>query len=214
MLFIFIKCGDLIERIEIPVYANADVAALSRIVKDLLVHTLLSRNHGSEKHELGSLGQCGDFVDDGVRRHLADLFAADGTVRNTDARVQKTEIVVDLRYRSDCGAWVFGGRFLINGDRRRQTVDEIHVGLIELSQKLSRIRGKRFHESSVSFRVKCIECKRGFTRAGKSRENDELVARNFHVHVFQIMHPRALNTDIFCRHIFLFPLLTSFLLNF
>ena len=205
MLFIFIKRGNFIQRIKVTVDAHADVAALSCLVEHLFVHTLLARNHRRKEHKLRALGQLKYLIEDGIRRHLADLFSANGTVRNTDARVEQSQVIVDLRYRSDRGTGIFRGRFLINGDRGRETVDEVHVGLIELSQKLSRVRRKGFHETPMAFRVKCIERKRGFTRARKSRENNQFVARNIDVDVFQVMHPCAFNTDIFCRHIFLFP---------
>jgi len=50
---------------------------------------------------------------------------------------EQPEIVVDLRDRPHGGAGVLAGGLLLDGDRGRQPLDEVHVRLVHLLQELA-----------------------------------------------------------------------------
>jgi hypothetical protein len=48
----------------------------------------------------------------------------------------------------------------------------------------------------MSLGVKGIKGKRGFSRSGQTRQNDQLIARDLNVDVFQIVHTGTLYDDL------------------
>ena len=79
---------------------------------------------------LRAFGQRHDLVN-----HLADGLRFEcrvviGAARNTGAGKQQAQVVVDLGDRADRRARVVRGRFLFDGDRRRQAVDMVDIGFL------------------------------------------------------------------------------------
>ena len=71
-------------------------------------------------------------------------------MRSAGARMRQPEVVVDLGDRADRGPWIAAGRFLVDGDRRRQTFDEVHVRLVHLTEKLPCICGERLDVAALA----------------------------------------------------------------
>lgn len=92
--------------------------------------------------EAASLGQLQNPVDDGLRRLARDGATALGTVRLADAREEQTQVVVDLGDGADRRARVARGRLLVDGDRRGEAFDEVHVRLVHLAEELPGVRGQ------------------------------------------------------------------------
>ena len=138
MLIILVKTHFFVEYI---VFASVDdksaVTALSVSVYLLRV-LALSSSHDRGKHAYLCAVACAHhLVGDLVDRLLHYLLAAVGTMRNTYSRIQKSEIVIYLRHRTHRRTRVVRRGLLVYGNRRRQAVDIIYVGLVHLSQKLS-----------------------------------------------------------------------------
>ena len=176
---------DLLGKIvEASVNAYADVAALSRALQNLLVRALLGAHHGCQHHKALALGKLENAVNDLVGGLLTDLLAADRAVRNADAGVKQTQIVVDLRDRAHRGARILGGGLLVDGDRGRKPLHRVQVRLVQLTQEHTGVGGKRLHEAAMPLGIERIKGERGLSRARKAGQNDQLVARNVYVNVF------------------------------
>ena len=139
VLFVLVERDLFGEVVEAPVHACADVTRALGVGKNLFVHTLLCAHDGGEYHEAAALRERENAVEDLVERLLGDLPPADRAVGRPDARVEQTQIVVDLRDRPDCGARVLRGRFLLDGNGGRKPLDEIHVRLVHLAEELAGI---------------------------------------------------------------------------
>jgi hypothetical protein len=104
-----------------------------------------------------------------------------------DASVEKPQVVVDLRDRADCGARVLGSRLLVDRYRRRQTFDEVDVGLVHLTEELAGIGRQRLDVTPLPLGVDRVEGERRLARSRDAREHDERVARQLEVNVAQIV---------------------------
>ena len=71
--------------------------------------SLAAPDYRGHKLDFCSLGQVHDLIHHLVHGLLHNLFAAFGTVGDTDARVEKTKIVVDFRNSSNCRTGVVIG---------------------------------------------------------------------------------------------------------
>ena len=81
-------------------------------------------------------------------------------MRNADTRIEKAEVVVDLGDRANGGTRVARGRLLIDGDRGRQTLDEVDIGLVHLPQELTGIGRQRLDVTALAFGVDRVERQR------------------------------------------------------
>jgi hypothetical protein len=79
----------------------------------------------------------------------------------------------------------------LSGDRRRQAVDLVDVGLLHHLQELARIGRQRLDIAALALGIDGVERQRGFSRARQAREHHELVARNLDVDILEIVLARA-----------------------
>ena len=118
MLDVLIQLDFFRQIVHASVHTDADIAALGRVLEDLLVHTLLRTDHRREDHKALAVLQLHQLRDNLVDRLLLDDLAADRAVGNADARIEQTQIVVNFRNGTDGRARVLRGGFLIDGNRR------------------------------------------------------------------------------------------------
>ena len=204
VFLVFIQHDLLGKVIEVSVHPDANIAAFFCVGKHFFVHTFLRADDGGEDDKTRTLRQGKDAVNDLIGGLLTDLLAANRAMRNADARIEQSEIIVNLGDRSHRGTRVFGGGFLVDGNGGGKPLDGINVGFIQLPQKHARIGRKRLHKAAVPLGIKGIERERGFARPGKPGEDNELIPRDIQVDIFEIMHPRAADLNHF-RHFDIAP---------
>ena len=119
-----IELDVFVERSEGSVHANAREAAGAQ-GGELLLELALPSPHDRRKdvHAL-VVGREHDHVDDPLERLRGNLPSAQMAVRHSDVGEEQSEIVVDFRDRTDRRSRVRSGRLLLDGDRRRQAVDQ------------------------------------------------------------------------------------------
>ncbi len=132
-------------------------ALLGQVVEQRAVLALAAAHDRGHHLEPGPLGQLEDPVDDllgGLARHRA---AAGGAMGVTDAGVEEPQVVVDLGDRPHRRARVARGRLLVDGDGRREALDEVDVGLVHLAQELAGIRRQRLDVAALALGVNGVE---------------------------------------------------------
>ena len=116
---------------------------------------------------------------------------------------QKTQIVINLRHRTNGGAGILGSGLLVNGNGGRQTVDTVHIRLIHLAQKLPGIGRKALHIPALAFCINGIEGETGFSGAGKAGKHHQLVSWDGQIHIFQIVFSCTLDPYLVVHKILL-----------
>lgn len=101
--------------------------------------------------------------------------------------VQQTEVVVDLRDGADRRPRVAVGRLLVDGHRRRQTFDEVDVGLVHLTEELARVRRQRLDIASLALGEDRVERQTRLARARQPGEHDQAVAGQIEIDPSQIV---------------------------
>ena len=212
VLLVLFKGDLLVQLIHIAIHAHTGKAGTARGLELLLLGALAPAHNRGQHLKPRALGQAQHLVHHLVHRLLADDAAAHRTVRNPDTRIHQAQVIVDFRHRAHCGARVAGGRFLVDGYGRRQALYLVHIRLLHLAQKLAGIAGQAFHVPALSVCVDGIKRQRRFAAARKARHDDEFVAGDGHVHVFEVVLPRAFYHDFVCTQslVFLSACLRSF----
>ncbi len=139
MLFVFFKLYFLGKVVDYAVRADTHISRLTCPFYLLCMFTLTSSYNRSKKLYFCICRKLHYPVDYLIHGLLLYLTSAYGAVGYADPRVQKTEVIVNFRYRTHSGAGVLGGGLLVDGDSGRKPLNAVHIGLFHLSEKHSRV---------------------------------------------------------------------------
>ncbi len=116
-------------------------------------------------------------------------------MRLSDGREEQVEIARNVGHRPDGRPRVVGERLLLDRDDRRQTEDEVDVGLGNLRDEPLGEGRERFHVAPLAFGVDGVEGQARLAGAGEAGDDDEAVARDLDRDVLEVVHARALHGD-------------------
>ena len=166
MLLITVEIDFIIQRIDRSVHTGAHKAGLTNFLEDRLISSFASTHDRRENQNSACIGKRFDGIHNFLRGLLHHFSPTNWTMRNSGARVKQAEVIIDFGHGSHCRARIVRRAFLVNGYCRRESVNVIHIGLIHLTEELTRIRRKRFNIASLTFSKDGVECQRGFARTG------------------------------------------------
>ena len=191
------KLGRFVYVDHLAVDPGAHEAGLADLVDHLAMFAPPPANDGRHNHRPRTRGHIHDVFENHLRRLLTDRFAALVTNRVAQPGHQQPQVIVDLGHRGHRAAGVADACPLVNGNCRLQSVDDVHVGPLELVQELPRIDRKALDILALSLGIKRVVGQRTLARPAGPGDDHQPVARNVQIHVPQIMHPRAANADTF-----------------
>ena len=191
-----------LEAHDLAVDAHAAETLFLQVGEQLGELALAAHHHGCHDDRLGAvaLGETQDLVGHLVGGLLLDLAAAFGAVRHAHAREQQTQVVVDLSGGAHGGTRVLRRGLLVDRHRRRQTVDAVEVGLAHLTEEHARVAREALDVAALTLGVHGVERETRLARSRQSRDDHELVARDGHVDVLQIVLARTLDDDLALSH--------------
>ena len=189
MLLVLLQLDLFAQVIGDAVHPAAHIAGAACVLEDLGVLALLAPDHRGHDLDPGGLGQLQHLVDDLVDGLLFDLLAAYRAVGGAHPGPEQAEIVIDLGDSAHGGPGILAGGLLVDGDGGGEAVDVVHVGLLHLPQEHPGIGGQGLHIPPLSLRVDGVEGQGGFAAPRQAGEHHQLVPRNGHIHIFQVVFP-------------------------
>jgi hypothetical protein len=114
----------------------------------------------------------------------------------SDAGVEQPHVIVDLGRGADCRARVADAVLLPDGNRRRDAVDAIDVGLLHPLEELPRVSGQRFDISALAFGVDRVESERRLPRSAHTGDDDQLAGGQRDVDVLEVVRARAADDQV------------------
>jgi hypothetical protein len=155
-----VERGRVGELHQLAVDHGTDEALLARALEQLAELALPPLHERGADLEPRALGP--------REHHLGDLLGAlplhrpraARAVRRTGAREEQAQVVVDLGDGADGGARVVARVLLLDRDRRRQPLDEVHVGLLHQPEELARVRRQRLDVAALPLGVDRVERER------------------------------------------------------
>ena len=118
VLDIFVEFDFLGKFVHIAVDSGTYVTVLSGTLQNLGMLALLPPDDRRKELDFCALGQLHNLVRHFVHGLSFDYLAAVRAVRNTDSRIEQTEVIVNLRHGSDRGTRVAVRGFLVDADGR------------------------------------------------------------------------------------------------
>ena len=88
------------------------------------------------------------------------LFTADGRIGAADAGKEQAQVFVNLCGRAYGASWVARNHLLFDGDGRRDTTDEVALGLVHSSQELTGIAAQALHIAALTLGIQRVESQR------------------------------------------------------
>ena len=180
----------------LAVDAEADVAQRLHLRQQIGKLALLAARHRRQQHHarFGRQRQHGiDHLAHGLCLQRQMVIRAMGCA---GAGKQQAQVVVDFRHRAHGGARVVAGGFLLDADRGRQALDQVHIRLVHQLQELARIGGQALHIAPLPLGIQRVESQAGLARAAQAGDHHQLVARNVQVDVLEVVRTRATNADV------------------
>ena len=195
VLLVLVQLRGVVHIVDTAVHPHADKALGAQLVEQMQVLALLLANHRGQQHQLAAFLHGQHLIHhlaDGLRGQRCFVLRA---ARLTHPGEQQPQVIVDFGDGAHRGARVMAGGLLLDGDRRAQPLDMVHIGLLHHRQELPGIGGQRFHVTALAFGVQGVERQRRFPGPGKSGDHHQLVTGNVEVHVFQVMGASAPNQN-------------------
>ena len=196
MLAVLGELRRLIELVDPAVDAHPDETARPQLLEQLLILALALAHHGGEQQQAGVLGQRQHLI-----HHLGDGLGGErpiviGTARLAHAGVEQAQVVVDFGDGAHGGTRVVGGGFLLDGNRRRQPLDVIHVGLFHHREELPGVGRQGFHIAPLALGVEGVEGERRLARTGQPGDHDQAIAGQRQVDVLEVVGAGTANPDM------------------
>ena len=123
-------------------------------------------------------------------------------VRHADVGEEQPEVVVDLGDGADRRTRIRAGRLLLDGDGRRQAVDQIDVRLFHLLEELPGVGGQRFDVAPLALGVDRVEGERRLAGARQAGDHHQLIAREVDVDILEVVDARAAHRNPVVRHVY------------
>ena len=142
MLQLLLQLGCVFEADHLIVDDRTCVALGAQLVDEILILALTASHDRGEHLEARALVHRANSIDDLLGRLRLNAGTTLGAVRHACAGVEQTQVVVNLRDSADGGARVTRRRLLVDGNGGRQAFNEVHVGLVHLSEELARVGGQ------------------------------------------------------------------------
>ena len=183
MLDVLIQHDFFAQLVLVAVHADAHIAAPLCLFEHLLVPALLAAHHGRKELNTGLFRQSEQLIHHlvyGLPLHFTPAVRA---VRDADARVQETQVVVNLGHGAHGGTRVPVGALLVNGNRGGEAFYALDLRLLHLAEELSRIARERLHVSPLSLGVNRIKGQARLSRAREAGQNHKLISRDVDVHM-------------------------------
>ena len=158
-----------------------------QVEKELGVLALAPAHHRRQHLETGALVELEQPVDDLLRGLACDGTAALRAVRAAGPRVEQAQIVVDLGDRADGRARIARRGLLVDGDGRRQALDEVDIRLVHLTEELPRIRRQALDVTPLTLGEDRVEGEAGLARPGQPGEDDQCITGKIQMDIAQVV---------------------------
>ena len=159
------------------------------------------RLHGKQHVEACSFRQREQTIRNFVDRVLLHFLSADHAIGAANAREQEAQVVEDFRCSGYRRARITRRILLLDRNRGRDAVNQIRIRLFDALQKLARIRRQRFHIPALPFGINRVESERRFAGTRHTRDDRQLVVRDFKIDVLEVVNPGPANNNAFRRHL-------------
>src|SRR6056297_66522 len=191
-----VKRRRLVQLVEGAVHLHPLKALLAQLKEFLAVFALPVAHDGGQKK-----GACALVHGHHPIHHVLHLLRFDGlaggrAIGRARPREQKTHVVIDFRHGANGRTGVLAGGLLLDGNRRAQAADMVHIRLFHHIEELPRIGAEALDIAPLPLGRDRIESEARFTGPAEAGNHHKFIARNVHVDALEIVLARAAHLDM------------------
>ncbi len=180
-----------------PIHLHFLKSHFAQALKKLPVDALASADEGRRKANRPLLHFGFHEREDLVKSQHRELASTIRTMLSPQLGIEEAQEMVDFRDGSDRRAAIQLAGALLDGHRRGQAQDLVHIGLLEDLEILAHITGQAFQVTPLSLGKQDVEGKGRFARTAQPRQDDHLIPREPNLLQLQIVLPRSAHDDGF-----------------
>jgi len=157
VFFGFLQRRQGVDFVNLAVDAQPRETLRAQLVEQIQLLALALHHQRRKNHDACAFRQIQHVID-----HLPDTLRLQHqimlrAIRVAGAREQQAQVVVDFGDRADRGTRVMRSGLLLDRDRRRKPLDQVHIRLFHQLQKLPRIGRQRFHIAPLPLGIQGVE---------------------------------------------------------
>ena len=152
---------------------------------------ILAGQQRGENGNSGSFGMGEDIVHHIAHRVAFHLHARHRRIGAPDAGEHQLEVFIQLRRGADCRARIARVHLLLDGHRRGDVLNQVHLGLGHAAEKLACIARKALHIASLSLGIEGVEGQARLAASAQAGDDHQLPLRDIDRDVLQIIDARA-----------------------
>ena len=157
VLLVLVELGHGVDFVDFAIHPNPHETLRAQLGEEFEVFTLAPHHQRRQDHQLGVFRQRQHRVDHLRHRLRGQRNAVFRALRIADAGIQQAQVIVDFSDRADGRARVVAGGFLLDGNRRRQPLDQVDVGFLHQLQKLPGVGRQRFNVAALTLGIERVE---------------------------------------------------------
>ena len=165
MIAPLVEANVFVQRAQLAINAGANKSIFCQFRDFLLKLAFPAAHDRRQDHHALTFGQCQHAVYDLLDTLSCNRCATAIAMGLTDRGKQQAQVIVDLRDRADGRTGAARYRLLLDGNRRRKTINRINIGFFQLIEKLTSVRRKRFDIAPLAFGVDGIKREGRLARA-------------------------------------------------
>jgi hypothetical protein len=153
------------------------------------------RPHRSQQNNPRSFFGLTETRDNIGRRHPLKFLTRHRIVRNTDRRVEDSQVVMNLGHSRNRRPGIPRAGTLLDRNGRAEALDGIDLRLFKLIQKLPGICRQGLHITTLPLGIKSVESQRRLSTPAHSGDHDQLSPGDIDIDPLKIMLPRSPNPN-------------------
>src|ERR1700675_4086276 len=159
------------------------------------------RLNRKEHIQPSAFAQSEQTVNDFVYRIFFHFLPAEQAVSASDAGEEQPQVIKNLSSGCNRRSRITRRVLLLDGNRRRDPIDHVHVGLLNPLQKLPRVCGQRFDVTPLPLGVNRVESERRLARTGNASDDGQCIVLDLKINVLEVMNPGPANNNAICGHL-------------
>ena len=189
-----------VQLLNLTIDANSNKSLPLQALQHIAKFSPLTFDHRSQHHEPRFCWQERDAIDDLGGRLAGHGRAGLRIMGLTQVRVEKPQVVVNLRGGRDGRARIGSAGSLLDGDGRRQPFDVVDLGLLHLVEELPCVGREALHVLALPFRKQRVEGQRRLPRTAGPRDDHQTIPWDLEREILEVVLPCPDDTDELLRH--------------
>ena len=187
--------GHILDPVDHTIHTGAHKTVFLEFGQFLAVFALAFLHNGGHHRNLLALVAYIQIIYNLVHGLSLDDPAALGAVGHAQSGKKQAVMVQNFHHRTHGTAGVTVHRFLVDGNRRRNAANALHLRVFHATDELTGISRQGFYEAALALLKHRIKSEAGLARTRNAGHHHDRIAGNFQIHMLQVVFVGVADID-------------------